>query len=115
VSHTDNNHSLAPAPLADIKERTEISFDTRNDALTNDDEDSAGPRYQYYYSDKINGKLYRAIDERKIWFQDIKSAMPKQTHIWDDVLRHVNCECDRIVGGVKWSKHEKEASQIRSA
>ncbi|KAK7177991.1 RNA-dependent RNA polymerase [Paraphaeosphaeria sporulosa] len=107
---------LAPAPPANIKKRTEISFDTSNEISPNDgDEDSAGPRYQYYYSDNISGKLFRAIDESRIWFQDIKSVMPKQADIWVDVLNFVNKQCDRIVGGVQWSEHEKEASQIRLA
>lgn len=41
--------------------------------------------------------------------------MPKQANVWDDVLRYVNKQSDQLVGGVRWSKHEKEAGQIRSA
>ena len=61
-------HSLAPGPQAHIRDRYEIELDQYVLPATNDeDEDDSEPRRKYYKSEKVLGKLYRAIDERKIW------------------------------------------------
>jgi hypothetical protein len=110
-------YSLAPAPVANIKNRTEIEIEGPSAPLANDDDDddSLGPVHQYYYSEKINGKLYRAIDEQKIWYQTIHSSKRLSIDIWDVLFKHVTMECDRMVRGKHWAEFEEEAWEIRSA
>ena len=46
---------------------TEIAFEAPVAPSMNEDEDDySGPKYKFYESQKILGKLYRAIDEYKI-------------------------------------------------
>ncbi len=63
----------APGPYVTIAAKDGINFDAPSsrdaDAIGDDDDDFAN--YRYYKSDKILGKLYRAIDERKL-FEEIK-------------------------------------------
>ena len=66
--------SLAPGPQAHIYEKSEVELD--QDVLQptyDEDEDDSGPPRKYYKSEKILGKLYRAIDERKIWYENVRS------------------------------------------
>ncbi|BDD58416.1 hypothetical protein MAP00_003696 [Monascus purpureus] len=51
--------------------RSEIELDRYviHEAYDEDEHDTE-PRRKYYKSDKILGKLYRAINERKIWYED---------------------------------------------
>ncbi|KAF2870449.1 RNA dependent RNA polymerase-domain-containing protein [Massariosphaeria phaeospora] len=110
---------LAPAAPAHIKNRTEISFSESDDPGANpdaDDADDVGPKYQYYYSEKINGKLYRAINEKKIWHENVKLPTGPAVDIWQHFVRSANFECDQRLG--RRSSRlaaEKEAWEIRSA
>src|SRR3954451_13977565 len=86
----------APGPHVLIEKRDGISFESvpERDPDNADDEDDF-TRYRYYESDKILGKLYRAIDERKI-FSEIqkRSHFSSVTHnstiirsVWDYVQK----------------------------
>jgi hypothetical protein len=59
----------APGPHVNILKKDGIEFDPPTDRepdyLGDDDDDFTG--YRYYESNKILGKLYRAIDEREIY------------------------------------------------
>jgi len=61
---------MAPGPHVTIIKREAIAFvEEKLSEESDDDDDVQG--YRYYESDKINGKLYRAIDEREV-FKDIQ-------------------------------------------
>ncbi|RYP16074.1 hypothetical protein DL765_005332 [Monosporascus sp. GIB2] len=78
---------LAPAPPAELKDRNEIIFDAPViPAIDGDEDDNMGPQHHFYRSDKILGKLYRAIDEQRI------------------------CE---DLGGIDWESAMQEARGIR--
>ena len=48
-----------------------------------DDEDD-GPNYKYYRSERLLGRLFRAVDEKKIWEEEIRRQLPEdQGSIWD--------------------------------
>ena len=58
---------MAPGPWVKIQDRSEIEMDELVVQDEEDGEDDAeGPRYKYYKSEKILGKLFRVVDERKI-------------------------------------------------
>ncbi|KAK7752663.1 hypothetical protein SLS62_005432 [Diatrype stigma] len=107
---------MAPAPPAELKDWNEIVFDARVIPATNDDEDdNIGPQYQYYKSDRILGKLYRAIDERRIWNEEVKvPAVRHAASVWDKLLLYVEDKCEEL-GRVDWRSALQEAHGIREA
>lgn len=81
-----------------------------------DDDDAAGPNYKYYYSEKVNGFLYRAIDERKIWYENIKISVDHPIGIWLRLLEHIKYQCDpSLFQGPEWAEAKGEAWGIRHA
>lgn len=60
----------APGPHVNIQKKDGISFEVPIDRELDDgDDDDDFTNYRYYESDKVLGKLYRAIDEREIFTQ----------------------------------------------
>ncbi|KAF2762064.1 RdRP-domain-containing protein [Pseudovirgaria hyperparasitica] len=109
---------LAPAPIANIKDRTEIIFDapTAPSAEVNADEESTGPSYSYYKSDKALGRLYRAVDEKKVWYDEVKTSYKPDVDIWSMFRDYVYDELDHSYTQMRYSKsHIKEAWEIRHA
>ncbi|KAL2131949.1 hypothetical protein VTI74DRAFT_4404 [Chaetomium olivicolor] len=108
---------LVPGPQITIHNRSAVEMDQdvarQNDE---DDEDSEeGPYYRYYASDKILGKLYRSIDEQKIWAEDIKIVITAGgPSFWDQMLTALN-ERACAVGPVEWKQRSAEAHRIRHA
>ncbi|KAI1759088.1 RdRP-domain-containing protein [Hypoxylon sp. FL1150] len=106
---------LAPAPPANIVDRTEIVFDAPKTSALEDEDEESGPSYQYYKSRKILGKLYRAIDEKKIWREDIHQAhISRGPSVWDQLSRHIENQIAQL-GNVKWRSVLDEARHIRQA
>lgn len=103
----------APGPHVVIEKKDGISFQSpvRDNHVDDDDDDFT--RYRYYESDKILGKLYRAIDEREI-FADIqaRSHISSATYTSiaiNQVWNHVQKKCQLFV-----CKHHREwATDIR--
>ncbi|CAJ2512005.1 Uu.00g076300.m01.CDS01 [Anthostomella pinea] len=108
--------SMAPSPTANIIDRTEIQFEAPVAPATDyDEDDDTGPKYKYYKSEKILGKLYRAIDEKKTWKNDIHLTVNQyDASVWDGVLLYTNRKCEEL-GGVDWKSALKEARSIRQA
>jgi hypothetical protein len=108
---------MALGPHIAVQKNKPLSFDARPESKNGDDEDFEP--YRYYESDKILGKLYRAIDEQEV-FQSVQQRG----------LLHVN-EVDRIRGrsssvlkrvwayvqyrcqGFQWDHHLERARGIR--
>lgn len=107
--------SLAPSGATFIKNR-EIGFDVptrpREDE-EQDEDDNLGPRYEYYQSEKINGVLFDAIDEQKIWYQQIQRQTKTDITVWTDIFRHIVRECKRKLVGIYWENLRDEALEIR--
>ncbi len=108
--------SLAPGPQAHIYEKSEIELD--QDVLQptyDEDEDDSGPPRKYYKSEKILGKLYRAIDERKIWYENVRSKFePGGASFWDQFIHSCTKRCN-VFGEIMWTRRIEEAWRIRSA
>lgn len=86
----------APGPHVEIEKFNGPSFQIVEYEDPNDrmDEDDDFPHYRYYESDRIIGRLYRAIDEREI-FEEIqqRAANVGEDHrstiikaLWDQIL-----------------------------
>jgi hypothetical protein len=108
-------NSLSSAPPADINYGNEITFDELLGSLINDDDDDddTRPFHQYYKSEKLLGRLYRAIDERQIWRDDIRRTMTTGgPPVWEQLQIYVQEQCEKI-GGVEWQAALHEARGIR--
>ncbi|KAH7312571.1 RNA dependent RNA polymerase-domain-containing protein [Stachybotrys elegans] len=109
---------LAPAPPTVIHDRSEISFDDKaNDPPggNRDEDDNAGPVYKYYRSDKILGKLFRAIDEKKIWAENVKVARSDTIDIWTRLLTVVKRQFKPILESIFPPTSYNEARKLRTA
>ncbi|KAF2271259.1 RdRP-domain-containing protein [Westerdykella ornata] len=112
---------LAPVPPAHIVDRTQIQLDellAPSPDDEEDDDDADGPNHLYYYSEKINGVLYRAIDERKIWYDNIKIPVDHSHGICVDLLHYIKSQCGPDIHNIHspaWIDAKKEAWDIRRA
>jgi hypothetical protein len=112
---------MAPGPHVTIIKREAIAF--VEDRLLNEeaDDDDNIQEYRYYESDKINGKLYRAIDEREVFkdiqrmgLQEDEAGMKSRsdysdTHLMDKVWVFVARRCKSL----KWAHLLEWARDIR--
>ncbi|OJJ50415.1 hypothetical protein ASPZODRAFT_164365 [Penicilliopsis zonata CBS 506.65] len=107
---------LAPGPQTRLYDKSEIALDPLVlPATYNEDEDDIAPPRKYYRSEKILGKLYRAIDEQRIWANDIRrQPMPYARPFWEEFLRDSMRRCLSL-GPIIWSHRCEEARHIQSA
>ncbi|KAL3458071.1 RNA dependent RNA polymerase-domain-containing protein [Aspergillus heterothallicus] len=106
---------LAPGPLAYIHDKQEIKLEPYYIQPNPDDEEDSGPVYKYYRSEKILGKLYRAIDEHKIWSQEIHtSAQPNPDAFWKKLIDSLTARCIAVGGSSARRHHAETARQIRA-
>jgi len=105
----------APGPHVRIKKLGGVSFEEAIDREPDEegDEDDDFTSYRYYESDKILGKLYRAIDEREI-FEQIKQrtmshATESDSMVIEVVWGYVQQRCQLI----QWQHHLESARDIR--
>ncbi|KAI1656249.1 RdRP-domain-containing protein [Daldinia decipiens] len=106
---------LAPAPPANIVDKTEIVFEKTKALVPEDEDDDNGPGHVYYKSDKILGALYRAIDEKRIWKNDIHQSVSRLgPSVWDQLLQYINGRYDEL-GYTHWETALDEARRIRDA
>jgi len=112
---TKKTHSFTPGPISRLHDRSEIDLEQDRAPLEDDEDDADGPTHEYYTSEKVLGKLYRSIDERKIWYSDIRTAVSKRgISFWDSFLRWASQKC-KSLGAVTWTHREEEARRIQSA
>ncbi|KAI1456489.1 RdRP-domain-containing protein [Annulohypoxylon moriforme] len=105
---------LAPAPPANLVNQTEVKFEAER-RISLDDDDEGGPRHKYYKSEKILGKLFQAIDEKKIWKKDIHQTINRQGYsVWKRLIQHIQTNC-RLFKEVNWQAALDEAHRIREA
>ncbi|KAL4942182.1 hypothetical protein BDV06DRAFT_212071 [Aspergillus oleicola] len=117
MPHVNRNRPdfLAPGPLAQIHHREDIQLEARYIHPYPEDDDS-GPVHKYYRSEKILGKLYRAIDEHKIWSQEIRSGTaPNPNSAWKKLIDSLTARCIAFGASVDWKGHVETAWQLRAA
>ncbi|KAF5012175.1 hypothetical protein FDECE_1765 [Fusarium decemcellulare] len=81
-----------------------------------DAEDTMGQtKYKYYKSEKILGHLYRNVDEKKIWNEDIHRSIDMEgPSVWDQLLTTVETEIVKYKLDIDWTRKSDEAWKIRS-
>jgi hypothetical protein len=104
---------MAPGPHVNIEGKGSIAFKEKvlSEEENHDDELQ---EYRYYESEKVLGKLYRAIDEREV-FRDIHRMGGQHeydyssTYLMDAVWAFVKKRCSTL----SWSHHLDWARDIR--
>lgn len=84
-----------------------------------DDDGMGGAHHRYHCSEKILGRLYRNIDEKRIWAEDISRAMSQKQHgkhksVWDQLLDAVEVHLDEYMPEVWHERQTAEAWRIRN-
>ena len=87
---------MAPGPYVDVLDEKPPSFDGANTTPTGrGDDDDDFTSFQYYPSKKILGRLFRRIDERKIFeevqkYRDLISRVQQATSpVLDGVWKYI--------------------------
>ncbi|KAL4756453.1 RNA dependent RNA polymerase [Aspergillus foveolatus] len=106
---------LAPGPLAKIHDRQNIQLEARYVHPYPDDDIDFSPVHKYYRSEKILGKIYRAINEHEIWRKAIHTTiMSNPTTVWKRIIDSLTGRCIALGAPVNWKAHVETARQIRS-
>ncbi|KAL2060352.1 hypothetical protein VTL71DRAFT_9747 [Oculimacula yallundae] len=106
----------APGPHVVIEKKGGLSLEEIDNPDPDDvvDQDDDFSSYRYYESEKVLGKLYRAIDEREV-FEHIKNRslnpdISSESTVIDAVWDHVRTKC----AGFQYSHHLEWARDIRA-
>jgi hypothetical protein len=106
---------LAPGPHVTIEKKDGLSFEETHYRDLDDEEDDEDslPRFRYYESTKILGKLYRSIDEREIFSQiQQRSSETSKDHA-STVIHAVWDYVQRVCRLIQWEHLEEWARGIR--
>lgn len=109
----------APGPRVLIEENINLEEDSDDDDYDNKDEndEESMPRVRYYESHKILGKLYRAIDEHRI-FEQIQrdSRLPKAALMTDkNILNSVLKYVQKSTALIQFSHYIEFANDVKEA
>lgn len=105
--------SLSPAPLTQVYDRGQIEFLDPSD--DREDEEDGPPIHTYYRSEKILGKLYRNVDEKKIWSSIHKPIPYDGPSVWDQMLSVVRKELAelKLEHEIQWQREAKMARDLQ--
>jgi len=108
--------SLAPGPQTKLISRQDVNLaEYTRIELVDDNDEAEQQNYQYYTSEKVLGRLFRAVDERSIWKDNVQSAVSTNgPSFWDHFLKWAEGKC-QMLGGFKWWERKEQARGIRSA
>ncbi|KAF4336323.1 RNA-directed RNA polymerase [Fusarium beomiforme] len=105
---------LALAPPLKMYDKGQIAHLHDEDEDDNADDGMARYKTKYYPSDKILGYLYRNVDEKKIWDEDIHRIINAGgPSVWDQLLTVVENEVLKYKLDVDWTRRYEEAWKIR--
>lgn len=106
---------LATAPPLKVYDLDQIDHIADHDENVDEEDTMGQTKYKYYRSEKILGCLYRNVDEKKIWNEDIhRSINMDGPSVWDQLLTIVETEIVKYKLDVDWTRKSEEAWKIRS-
>ncbi|KAE8313996.1 RNA dependent RNA polymerase-domain-containing protein [Aspergillus transmontanensis] len=108
---------LAPGPQTRLYNKSKIGLEQHVSRANYDDDDDADVEepYRYYKSEKILGKLYRAIDEQSIWRKHVLSeSETDEGFFWNSVMDDCLRRCKSLPRTPR-EEHLDEAKRIRAA
>lgn len=104
--------SLAPGPQTKLRDKAEL--DLEKYLIQPIEEEFMQPVYNYYRSDKVLGQLYRAIDEQKIWKDNIRPKRnTARTSFWSRFIQGVITKCNIQRRPTVWLPHRETARRLR--
>ncbi|PNY29213.1 RNA-dependent RNA polymerase 1 [Tolypocladium capitatum] len=109
--------SLAPAPPLKLYDVDQIAHIGELDAHDEDEEDGMGrANHRYHRSEKILGRLYRGVDERKIWNEDIhRNISMDGPSVWEQLMGRTQAELETLgLRTVYDYKYREQAWKIRN-
>ncbi|KAF4121684.1 RNA-dependent RNA polymerase [Geosmithia morbida] len=75
-------------------------------------------KHRFHKSTKILGKLYRSVDEKRIWRENISAAAlassPSDKSVWDKVLAHTHMQISLNGYNIEYRDMEEQAIRIRN-
>jgi hypothetical protein len=110
---------MAPGPHVAVQKDKPLSFEARPEHNNGHDDDEFSA-YKFYESDKILGKLYRAIDEREVFYRvqqqglsqsmnEVGRARDPVSSVLEGVWVYIQHRCQAI----QWEHHIDRARGIR--
>lgn len=108
--------SLAPAPPIKVYNLGEIGHTA--DLFDDDDNDDDGmgrAKHIFHRSEKILGHLYRGIDEKKIWAEDIhRTVSTDGPSVWVQLMGRVRAELDSHHISTEYKRLSQQAWKLRN-
>ncbi|KAH6885741.1 RNA dependent RNA polymerase-domain-containing protein [Thelonectria olida] len=106
---------LAMAPPLTLADAGQIDHIMDSDDEQDDDDGLGGAKHKYYRSEKILGHLYRNVDEKKIWHDNVKSIIAAGgPSVWDVLLTTVQAKIRQYDLDINWERKSAEAWKLRS-
>lgn len=103
------------APPLTLADAGQIEHILDSDEDTDDEDGLGGAKHKFYRSEKILGHLYRNVDERKIWHDNVKgAAQAGGPSVWDELLSSVKVSLERYDLDVDWERKTAEAWNLRN-
>ncbi|KAF4986827.1 hypothetical protein FGRMN_10645 [Fusarium graminum] len=105
---------LAMAPPVKLYEKGQLDHIMEEEEDDNAEDGMSRYKPKYYPSQKILGRLYRNVDEKKIWNEDIHHSINTVgPSVWDQLLTIVENELLKYNLDVDWTHKSEEAWKIR--
>ncbi|KAH6976978.1 RNA dependent RNA polymerase-domain-containing protein [Ilyonectria sp. MPI-CAGE-AT-0026] len=105
---------LARAPPLELHDLGQISYN-KDPEDGGEGDVMVAPKHKFYKSEKILGKLFRDIDEEKIWDEDIhRKVSTAGPSVWDQLLGLVGVKLSQRVFDIDWERKSQEAWKIRN-
>ena len=85
------------------------------DVQAEDDDEMGRTTLRYHKSEKILGKLYRNIDESRIWTEDISRLIDSHgPSIWSGLLERMQLQIDQSRLDIEPTRQFEQAWRIRN-
>ncbi|PHH69909.1 hypothetical protein CDD83_5583 [Cordyceps sp. RAO-2017] len=105
---------MAPAPPVKLYDLGQIDYLDEPERADEDDDGMGSARHRYHRSAKILGRLYRGVDEKKIWDRDIHRAVNTDgPSVWDQFTGRMQAELEGLGIALDYARHADDARKLR--
>ncbi|PHH75454.1 hypothetical protein CDD80_2356 [Ophiocordyceps camponoti-rufipedis] len=106
---------MAPAPPVKLYDLGQIAHIEEDSFQENDEDDGMGmARQRFHRSSKVLGTLYRGVDEKKIWSEDISRAVnTRGPSVWDQFLTTMQEQIEDCGIALDYKSYAEKGWQLR--